>query len=40
MTTKELAEEIVGWIKQDIEEGECDPSEWIEDLKQYLKGVK
>jgi hypothetical protein len=34
-----LANEIVGWIEKDIEENELDPSEWINDLYQYLKGI-
>ncbi len=29
---KELAMKIAVWIQDDIDEGECDPSEWIEDL--------
>ena len=40
MTARELAIKIVVWIQEDIDEGECDPSEWIEDLNEYLKGVE
>ncbi len=40
MDAKELAAEIVGWIDEDIENGECDLEEWITDLKEYLEGVK
>jgi len=40
MTAKELAMKIAVWIQDDIDEGECDPSEWIEDLNEYLKGVE
>ena len=40
MTAKELAMKIAVWIQEDINEGECDPSEWIEDLEEYLKGVE
>jgi len=34
-----LAKEIVGWIEADIQENEIDPSEWVNDLYQYLKGI-
>ena len=40
MSAKELAMKIAVWIQEDINEGECDPSEWIEDLDEYLKGVE
>jgi len=40
MDAKELADEIVGWIDNDIENGECDLAEWIADLKKYLEGFK
>lgn len=40
MTVEQLVDEILGWIRADIEEGSCDPEEWIEDLKEYLEGVK
>lgn len=38
MSAKELAAEIVEWISDDIETGNCDPEEWIADLKKYLEG--
>jgi len=39
MTVKQLVDEILGWIRADIEEGSCDPEEWIEDLEKVIEEI-
>jgi hypothetical protein len=38
MDEKKLAKQIITWIEEDVDDGECDALEWIEDLKKYLEG--